>query len=266
LHVGNICSDLFKKPSSSLHIEVINLMSTKGLTEAQECEFSLPYAPDETDEERQEVGHETSAMILDEVKPAIANQWPALSTFKILDSNIALPGTNDYLDLSAIFVRDLLLDTTTAVPAAPFVDHADHTQQQMFFRYFGHDVVGVLGNVEELLEGPVWHWTDLGARLPSAIKDSKQGRKCQWESPHNKYWRRKVLPPVSDVANCVFGSEKWKRKDLTDGRFSCHDVWDAERYAGRKLVGTRVEKGADWEGFIRMPARKDGRTIDWVGI
>ncbi|KPI35671.1 uncharacterized protein AB675_1307 [Cyphellophora attinorum] len=258
LHVGNICSDLFKKPSSTIHTLVINLMSATGLTEAQECDFSMPYY-NETDETRQEFGHQTSARRLLDWAPMIADQWPALRTFLVLDSNTVLPEANDCLELGAIFVRDLLLHTTTAVPIAPFVDPNDRLNQQTFLRYFGHDIVGTLGHVEELLEGPVWHWTDLGARLPSAVKESTQGRKYLWEPAHNRYWRRKVLPPARAVADSVFGSEKWKRKDLIDGRFSCHNGWDAERYAGRQLLETQVLEGDDRDVWFKMPARKDGR-------
>jgi hypothetical protein len=244
LHVGNLCSDLFNA-SSTLRSVVINLMNCAGITEAQDCAHSIAWNPQEFNAwpKRQDIGRATRRDLV-AAASFMVGQLPALETFKILDSNKSRYSFD--LEVDAIFVRDVIQKQTTVIPTKAVFEFRESTclhNVRLLRSSDSHaqseDIVGVLGNIEEVLEGPLWHSTDLGARSPMQVKESHQGKTRQWQSYDN------------------FS----KREELSNNRIQCK-LWDEEGSAGRRLVDVCIKDGLEYDEWFSLPQWRSQEQLD----
>lgn len=143
-------------------------------------------------------------------------------------------------------VRDLLKEKTTCCPVQN-LGSSKGDEAVLLLRHTTpqgatSDAVGLIGDIEELLESPSWHSTSQGPRFPHSYRyDSLQGKKHTWAA-YNNFGTHETYPRRLNEA------EGGESLHIVQPHFlvrSGTSLWDDEANAGRHLVEIKVIDGTD---------------------
>ena len=232
LQLSRYCNNFFG-PSSTLKSMTITTILPKSRTESQQC-GRTDYEQTEGPETREPQGRETRQMLVDRGLEMLP-QLPSLRKFLIIDAE----GEREKHTFPIVVIRDLMVRKTLSLPLL-YMGLESEEAAKMMLRYPDkdgeeQDVVGNIGDMEQLFEGPAWVATVEGSRFPAEYKESPQGRKHRWSE-----------------------GRKYETKEEFIERKEMMGLWGDEQHVGMKLVHARETEGVgEVEALRRLPSELD---------
>lgn len=187
-------------------------------TDAKQC-GEPDYRLREGSEERRAWGKRTRQLLVEHASTALT-QYPNLQKLLIVD----IEHVERHAD--TINVRDIKANTTRSFPINYTTPMDGTNYMPVSMRNYDDDtvvdIVGRIGDLQELAEGPSWITTVTGSRFPAAFKDTPEGQSYEWTA-----------------------GDRYQTPEDFIKRHKGHRfrVWTDEDRAGRTLVRPREVEG-----------------------